>query len=454
MKQLYWAMGYLGTAFCLVFTGFNVAQSYITTLFPGSFGFIILTIVYACFGFSSILLSPFIHRYLTEKSSMALAGVPYCVFVVSLISGLEWFVIISSVLVGLGAGLLWVSQGVYLAKMIRAHTAFLQKTTGTASLSNVGVVGKATGLFFCNSNGLIGNAIAIAALASGAEFSAMIYIMFAICGLGGLMLFFSPNIPKSFTEPEPVADKSAASGGWRKFLSHTKTRLLTPYLICQGYNIAYNFGNFPTFVNHASAFQTQSVSTRNIAIIFLFYGVGSIIGSWVWGWMYDRNKSHLTPLITSHLILCAACYVILVIPTIIDINYDATIYGFLTLNGFLFGLIDNLTNTVINSSNTKLYRGNELQKSFAWYRVCFCIGFTAETLISSVLAGVEIHADENPRKYEWVIMIVLGAVLMLISAVCALALEMIIMPRERNRVQDISDKGRLKKSAVAFTSSS
>ena len=44
--SLLWRVAFLGIAFSLLFTGYNVAQSFVTTLFPGAFGYIALGVIY------------------------------------------------------------------------------------------------------------------------------------------------------------------------------------------------------------------------------------------------------------------------------------------------------------------------------------------------------------------------------------------------------------------------
>ncbi len=113
-RQLKRRVGFLGLAFAIVFTGFNVVQSFVTTIF-GSIGFTILLVLYSFFGISA-LLAPTLTSHLSrftaqpEKLGMILGAASYIVFMVTVAVKLEWMVILGAAVNGMGAGLLWINQ--------------------------------------------------------------------------------------------------------------------------------------------------------------------------------------------------------------------------------------------------------------------------------------------------------------------------------------------------------
>lgn len=111
-RTLQLKIAYVGASFAIVFLGFNVAQSFMTTLFPGSFGFAVLCVLYAVYGVSSLfvpslneIIGKVVAANRVEVISMTLGCILYLVFVFSVAITVSWFVIVAAVLSGLGAGL-------------------------------------------------------------------------------------------------------------------------------------------------------------------------------------------------------------------------------------------------------------------------------------------------------------------------------------------------------------
>ncbi|KAJ4462907.1 hypothetical protein PAPYR_121 [Paratrimastix pyriformis] len=90
-----------------------------TRLFPDS-GYWALGIVYFVFGFFSVFSGPFI-SFAGPRISMVIGSIPYFLFIGALLigtfNGPVWLVYFMSVLIGIGASLLWGAQGAYLARV-------------------------------------------------------------------------------------------------------------------------------------------------------------------------------------------------------------------------------------------------------------------------------------------------------------------------------------------------
>lgn len=327
--RLYLRVAYLGCTFAVLFTGFNVAQSFVTTLFPGSFGFTILLLVYLTYGFSSML-TPLIHEKFKDKVgqdrieilSMFIGSLTYVFFVISLALRQQWMVIIGSLLVGCGAGWLWIGQGVWLAKIVQSY----EQERGRS----VNVIGTTTGIFFTvfNLNGVVGNVVAIATLLSpGGDLFYLVWVMVVVVAVGCGMLLFtaapkfsqtdahgSRMSPNDNTTKTPVSFRQLVAERWedlKAVVCLQSTLLLTPYFLCQGFNIAYNFGNLPTFVTHFSSSLAAPQVNAYVAYVFLAYGVGAMIGSLLWGKVYDLFHARLYVLLVNHFILVAVALGIL-----------------------------------------------------------------------------------------------------------------------------------------------
>ncbi len=83
-------------------------------------------------------------------------------------------------------------------------------------------------------------------------------------------------------------------------------------------NIAFNFGNYPTYITATSPADAQSA---NVVYGFLLYGVGSILGSFLWGKIYDRSHGRLVILLLAHLVLVVVTAALLYIVPSVPISY-------------------------------------------------------------------------------------------------------------------------------------
>ena len=459
-RELYRRIGFLGLCFAVTFTGFNVALSYVTTIFKGPFGYTTLSITYLIYAFSS-LATPSLNRLLArsqwvgeeraEKVALVGASIFYSGYILALAVESRELFLVMSVLLGGAAGVMWLNQGVYVTRMVHhyreEHDQLLARENNEQS--NLGVTGKngggvdkngvkedsviggATGLFFAvyNVNGIVGNVIALVILSVGAGFRSLIWSMLGVCFFGTILLLFAapiPSISKSQTDILKEKEQHAGSNQWdeiKKFARNPVTWMLTPYMFTQGLNIAFDFANFPTYVTFVSSLADETQQTANIAIVFLVYGVGCIIGSFLWGRVYDRSHARLLPLIISHLLLVLLNNGLLVGAVVVG-NYQSGM-SMLIAVGFIFGLIDYCTNAIINNSNSKCYQGLQVSLSFAWYRFCFCIAFSIGTAISSVVAGVDQYSvsTEPSTKFGFLVIVGLNVGLMLVCFICGLILD-------------------------------
>ena len=124
-------VAYLGVAFLVIFVGFLAPQGLVTVLFPQA-GFSILAIIYYVFALAS-LLAPLLSRVsIDPKWSMwAAALLGYCFWVGSMLAstvGATWVIYFSSAVLGIAAGALWISEGLYVSRSRcgeRGHNLFL-----------------------------------------------------------------------------------------------------------------------------------------------------------------------------------------------------------------------------------------------------------------------------------------------------------------------------------------
>ncbi|KAI8892308.1 hypothetical protein BC833DRAFT_380756 [Globomyces pollinis-pini] len=354
----------LGLAFLVILSGFNTVQSFITTLYPGYLGFISLTLLFIGYGVCSVV-SPFILQYLSLKWVMFSSSLVYSLFVASVILRFQWLLLLSSVLVGFAAGLLWVSEGVYMTILIlkslsksdletlppstddqqeECHDRSLQQDNyfnrsvesqdrnsiqnqSNQSIKSDSLDKEQTGHYhgyfyaFANSNGLIGSLISLISLLGGSSVNLMLYLMLLLCLIGSLLLLLIPNIKYGFL-------------------------------------------------------------------------------------LYIIN------------------FTLLIISVLIPMDYYYAIYVNLSLNGLLFGLTDSLLCTLCSVCSTDFFNENETSSAFALFRGLHSIGFSISTVISAFVGGVELYRSSNNR-YQWFIPIVILLFCTTITTVSAIRLDAI-----------------------------
>uniref|UniRef100_A0A8C2X3V8 UNC93-like protein MFSD11 n=1 Tax=Cyclopterus lumpus TaxID=8103 RepID=A0A8C2X3V8_CYCLU len=124
----------LGVGFLFIFTAFttcgNVAQTVVKSLqndtFSGS-GYHSLGIIYGVFSFAN-LLAPTVVAVVGPKITMFLSGLLYSGYIAVFIVPSTWSFYLTSVLIGIGAAMLWTAQGHFLVENSDAST--INRNTG------------------------------------------------------------------------------------------------------------------------------------------------------------------------------------------------------------------------------------------------------------------------------------------------------------------------------------
>ncbi|KAM4598198.1 UNC93-like protein MFSD11 [Polymixia lowei] len=124
----------LGVGFFLIFTAFttcgNIEQTVVKSLdndtFTGS-GYHSLGIIYGVFSFSN-LLAPTVVAVIGAQLTMFLSGILYSGYIAVFLVPLTWSFYLTSVLIGIGAAMLWTAQGHFLVENSEAST--INRNTG------------------------------------------------------------------------------------------------------------------------------------------------------------------------------------------------------------------------------------------------------------------------------------------------------------------------------------
>ncbi|XP_056144079.1 UNC93-like protein MFSD11 [Lampris incognitus] len=124
----------LGLGFLLIFTAFttcgNIEQTVLKSLDNGSFtgsGYHSLGIIYGVFSFSN-LLAPMAIAVVGPRLTMFFSGILYSGYIAVFIFPSTWSFYLTSVMIGVGAAMLWTAQGHFLVENSEAST--INRNTG------------------------------------------------------------------------------------------------------------------------------------------------------------------------------------------------------------------------------------------------------------------------------------------------------------------------------------
>lgn len=321
--------------------------------------------------------------------------------------------------------------------MVAAYEAFNHSATVASGKPAIAILGTATGIFFgvYNLNSIVGNGIALVILYSGGNLQSMTWAMAVIALLAtGMMTMASSVHGVEEVSVKKTLEKTGLdfSPLW-KLVRQRKALLLMPYMLCQGINVSYNYGNIPTyiaFVTERAFSSTKDAETvkvlvnANVAWTFLMYGVGALIGSVVWGKLYDLYHRSLTPLLTSHVVLIVTNFAILLSAVFFQTDFYKSIFPMFMIVGFIIGAVDFLTNAIINNSVSHFFTAAEAPWGFCLYRVMFCVGFVIHAALSGALPGVQGQTTSTGfAEHGWLILVVLNVGIMMTSVFCGFLLE-------------------------------
>eukprot|EP01114_Cavostelium_apophysatum_P015260 TRINITY_DN4118_c0_g1_i1.p1 TRINITY_DN4118_c0_g1~~TRINITY_DN4118_c0_g1_i1.p1 ORF type:complete len:450 (+),score=75.33 TRINITY_DN4118_c0_g1_i1:142-1491(+) len=321
---------YIGFAFLPIFIAWNVAQVFATTLF-GSTGSISLGIVYFSFAFVCFVV-PLINNKLGVRVCLTLGASGYFCYVLSSAVAKKWLLITASFLIGSGAAFLWISQGVYLTMVAQGESR-----------------GYLSGVFLLifNLNMVIGQLITGVLLKKfHLETGLLLWILTGLCSIGVVMMAFVRPI-KSPPKTEVLSPLQNLSNTM-KIMKDRKFLLLVPGMIYQGTSSSLTFGRFP-----------RLMPDDQIPFVFLVYGLGLCIGSYMWGKIFDRFSWKV--LVASNFVLTTFGYVCT------DIGIYRKIPWMFYMYGLGFGFGDACLNNFLNPTLMGVWSQNSLP-AFTMYR--------------------------------------------------------------------------------------
>ncbi|XP_034449469.1 UNC93-like protein MFSD11 [Hippoglossus hippoglossus] len=364
----------LGVGFLFIFTAFttcgNIEQTVVKSLENGTFtgsGYHSLGIIYGIFSFSN-LLAPAVVTVLGPKISMFISGLLYSGYIAVFIIPSTWSFYFTSVLIGIGAALLWTAQGHFLVENSEAST-----------------INRNTGMFWAllQCSMLFGNLYIYFDWNGRAEISDSsrknIFLSLLVTSILGTLSFLV--LRKSHHEEEMLSEeegrlllsthmmyKHRASSAMQDAKSEFKTilqllksktiLLLSPCMAYSGLELSFYSGVYGTCIGATTQFGLAAKGLIGISGIVV--GIGEIVGGGLFGLLCKNNRFRRTSVVFLAMVVhFVAFYLIFLnIPDDAPVVFKTTTQKnpYLTpsvsialLCSFLLGLGDSCFNTQLYS---------------------------------------------------------------------------------------------------------
>ncbi|KAL1517341.1 hypothetical protein ABEB36_001116 [Hypothenemus hampei] len=377
----------LGLAFMLIFAAFqtwgNIQTTIISSIqadndnFEGANGYISMAIIYvvlAIFNWTS----PSVISVIGPKFSMLIGGITYVLFIISFAVPRVWLLYSASVVLGIGAALIWTGQGNYLA---------LNSTDQTISRNS--------GVFWAmlQMSMFIGNIFVYLVLQGKTEIDTktrqiIVWTLSAIA-LGGLVvIFFFPKPPprpikeKPDTPTEDSNDSSIPEFmGPRQALTEAVKLFCTNNMLLLCFTFFYTgleLGFWSAVYGSCISF-TENLPNRKelLGLSGIFFGVGEVLGGALFGLLGSKtNKLGRDPIVIAGFIVHTVTFFAIFVnfPSTAPFQKDTSDKAFISSNpylamtcSFLLGLGDACYNTQIYSILGGVY-ANQSASAFAIFK--------------------------------------------------------------------------------------
>uniref|UniRef100_A0A8C5GHK1 Major facilitator superfamily domain containing 11 n=1 Tax=Gouania willdenowi TaxID=441366 RepID=A0A8C5GHK1_GOUWI len=277
----------LGLGFMFMFTAFQtcgnieqtVIKSFNSTEFNGS-GYTSMSIIYGVFSASN-LVAPSVVAVIGPQFSMFFSGLLYSAYIAMFIHPYTWSFYTASVLVGVGAAVLWTAQGNVLAINSDNHT-----------------IGRNSGIFWAllQFSLFFGNLYIYCAWHGHEHITdkdrQTVFISLTVISLVGCFLFFLIRKP----DPDMSSSEVTESLIHACKVSVTKEMLLLSFSIgYTGLELTFYSGVYGTCIGAMTRFGEDAKSLIGISGICI--GIGEILGGGIFGLLNKNNRFGRNPVV-------------------------------------------------------------------------------------------------------------------------------------------------------------
>ncbi|XP_070779301.1 UNC93-like protein MFSD11 [Enoplosus armatus] len=412
----------LGVGFLFIFTAFttcgNIEQTVVKSLendtFTGS-GYHSLGIIYGVFSFSN-LLAPTVVAVIGPKMTMFLSGLLYSGYIAVFIIPSTWSFYLTSVLIGIGAAMLWTAQGHFLVENSEAST-----------------INRNTGMFWAllQCSMLFGNLYIYFEWNGRTEIPDSsrknIFLSLLVASVLGTLSFLV--LTKSHHEEEMLSEEEGqsllstrmmykhrantamqdAKSEFKTILQLLKAKtilLLSPCMAYSGLELSFYSGVYGTCIGATAQFGAAAKGLIGISGIVL--GIGEIVGGGLFGLLCKNNRFRRTSVVFLGMVVhFVAFYLIFLnIPDDASVVFNTNTQKkpYLTpsvsialLCSFLLGLGDSCFNTQLYSILGRVY-AEQSSPAFAIFK-----------FIQSVFAAVAFfYSGYLLLMWQLLLMVLLG----------------------------------------------
>lgn len=412
----------LGLGFLFIFTAFttcgNVEQTVVKSLkndtFSGS-GYHSLGIIYGVFSFSN-LLAPTVVAVIGPKITMFLSGLLYSGYIAVFIIPSTWAFYLTSVLIGIGAAMLWTAQGHFLVENSEAST--INRNTGVfwALLQCSMLFGNLYIYFDWNGRTEISDS-------SRRNIFLSLLVTSVLGTLSFLVLRQSSHEEEMISEEEGQALLSTrmmykqrantavqdAKSDFKTILQLLKAKtilLLSPCMAYSGLELSFYSGVYGTCIGATTQFGEAAKGLIGISGIVV--GIGEIVGGGLFGLLCKNNRFRRTSVVFLGMVVHFVAFYLIFLnipddaPVVFDTSTQTKPYltpsvSIALLCSFLLGLGDSCFNTQLYSILGRVY-AEQSTPAFAIFK-----------FIQSVFAAVAFFYSGNLLlMWQLLLMIILG----------------------------------------------
>lgn len=412
----------LGVGFLFIFTAFttcgNIEQTVVKTLenatFTGS-GYHSLGIIYGVFSFTNLIASMVV-TVIGAKITMFLSGLLYSGYIAVFVIPTTWAFYLTSVLIGIGAALLWTAQGHFLVENSEAST--INRNTGMF-----------WGLLQCSM--LFGNLYIYFAWNGQTEISdgsrrTLFLALLVASVLGTLSFLVLRKVPH---EEEMLSDEEGQSllptrtmykrrantamqdtkSEFKTILQLIKTKtilLLSPCMAYSGLELSFYSGVYGTCIGATAQFGAAAKGLIGISGIVV--GIGEIVGGGFFGLMCKNNRFRRTSVVFLGMVVHFVAFYLIFLnipddaPVAFKTNTLTSPYltpsvSIALLCSFLLGLGDSCFNTQLYSILGHVY-AEQSSPAFAIFK-----------FIQSIFAAVAFfYSGYLLLMWQLLLMVILG----------------------------------------------
>mmetsp|Transcript_33676 Transcript_33676/g.86340 ORF Transcript_33676/g.86340 Transcript_33676/m.86340 type:complete len:489 (-) Transcript_33676:539-2005(-) len=377
---------FLSFGFLFVFSAFQTTQGYAVPLL-GDFASISLALLYSIFSFANFI-SPLIVRKLGDRLSLMLGALSYSIYIFSLVYVLDYVVLIASIIIGVGAGVIWTAQGNVLVSTSTSKT--IAKNSGY--FWSVFMFGFGTGNTVASTILLLDNSTSTQPARNSSEWpsgwqgsDSVLFLALGCMSLIGLIFFFlirrkgmkrggGSGAGKEVASAQPSLRHQLAS--IFKLLCDKRTVCIIPYMLYIGWATTF----------YAAQFTRQIPSKVNVGFTMATFGLAEIIGSNVGGIVSKKKGPQyavFSAMVCQTVALTTTYFADKLQGNLVDPSFADT-YLFVIAAVFL-GLADSLFNTQSYILIQNYYAKDEVLNMAAMQKFLQSIATTAGFFVNPFL---------------------------------------------------------------------